>query len=220
MNSVPKIVVFDLDGTITKKDTYLAYLFGFLKKYPARIHRLVLLPFAVFIHLIGVRNNTWLKKVFLNAFLKGVNKEIIFEWTDEFVDTIIANGLREGAIQELQMHKQAGDKLLLVSASLDIYVNAFGGKLGFDYVICTNAEWDDQNNLTGDLASDNCYGQEKISRLQEWLVQQNKQVVDIAYSDHHSDIPLLNFAQTGVAVCPSKKLSTMISCNHLKLQYW
>ncbi len=220
MSNSSKIVVFDLDGTITKKDTYLPFLFGFLRKNPRYMFRLGFLPFAVLLHLIGLRDNTWLKVVFLKAFLKGEHKDSLVEWVNEFVDKTIDNGLREGAIHELNLHKNAGDTLLLVSASLDIYVNAFGGKLGFDYVLCTNAEWDHQERLTGKLITNNCYGQEKISRLTEWLHQQDKRRIDIAYSDHHSDIALLNFAKTGVAVCPSKKLSTLIHCNHLKLQYW
>ena len=220
MDYSPKIVVFDLDGTITKKDTYLPFLFGFLRNHPQHIFRCGFLPFAVFMHLAGMRDNTWLKKVFLKAFLKGVNKEIVSEWVNEFVDKTIDYGLRDGALYELELHKQAGDTLLLVSASLDVYVNTFGGKLGFDYVLCTNAEWDDQDRLTGGLISNNCYGEEKISRLKEWLHHQNRQHIDIAYSDHHSDIHLLSFAKTGVAVCPSKKLSSLIHGNRLKLQYW
>ena len=220
MSYSPKLVVFDLDGTITKKDTYLPFLFGFLRKHPSYIVRCGFLPFAVFMHLTGMRDNTWLKKVFLKAFLKNVDKEAVSDWTSEFVDSTIANGLREGAVYELDLHKKAGDTLLLVSASLDIYVNEFGGKLGFDYVLCTNAEWDHQGRLTGGLKTENCYGEEKIFRLKEWLNQQHKKRIDIAYSDHHSDIHLLSFAQTGVAVCPSKKLSSLIQCNHLKLQYW
>ena len=107
-----------------------------------------------------------------------------------------------------------------MSASLDLYVNRIGEKLGVHATLCTEVELDDSGCITGDLKTENCYGQEKILRLESWLQQHGGESVDIAYSDHHSDIPLLNFANIGVAVSPSKKLAEFIQVNQLKLVHW
>ena len=32
-----RVVLFDLDGTLTRRDTYLAYLIGYLLRHPARL---------------------------------------------------------------------------------------------------------------------------------------------------------------------------------------
>lgn len=220
MSKHATVIVFDLDGTITRRDTYLPFLFGLLLRKPWIIYRLIGLPFAVVMHLAGMRNNTWLKKVFLKAFLKGMTEQQINIWVDSFADKVINNGLRDGAVAELNKHIQAGSCVLLVSASLDIYVNCIGEKLGVHATLCTEVEFDDYGCITGDLKTENCYGQEKISRLECWLQQHGAKSVDIAYSDHHSDIPLLNFADIGVAVSPSKKLSEFIQVNELKLVHW
>ena len=70
------VAVFDLDGTITRRDTYLAYLLGFLGRHPERWSRAAPLPFAVLYHLAGWRSNTWLKTTFLRAVLgaEGVSR--------------------------------------------------------------------------------------------------------------------------------------------------
>lgn len=220
MSQLSKIIVFDLDGTITQKDTYLPFLFGFLAKKPWLVFRLVALPFAVFIHLSGMRNNTWLKKVFLKAFLKGMKQEDIDSWVEEFADNIVNKGSRVGALEELQKHVEAGSCVLLVSASLDVYVNRIAEKLGVHATLCTEVDYDRGGAITGNLKTQNCYGAEKISRLEEWLENHGANSIDIAYSDHHSDIPLLNFAEIGVAVCPTKKLADIVQPNQLKLVRW
>ena len=220
MSSHSKIIVFDLDGTITQRDTYLPFLFGFLLRKPWRVFRLIGLPFAVVMHLAGLRNNTWLKKVFLKAFMKGLTQQQLNSWVESFSNKIMHQGLRDGAVAELQKHIQAGSCVLLVSASLGIYVHRIGEKLGVHATLCTEAEFDDNGRITGRLATDNCYGQEKISRLESWLKIHGGESVAIAYSDHHSDIPLLNYAGVGVAVSPSKKLADIIHTNQLKLVHW
>lgn len=219
MSKSRKIVVFDLDGTITQKDTYLPFLFGLLLRKPWIAFRLISLPFAVVMHLCGVRSNTWLKKVFLKAFLKGMRQQDIDPWVERFADKLLRNGLREGAVEELQKHMQAGSCVLLVSASLDIYVNRIGERLGVHAILCTQVEYM-QGRITGGLSSENCYGQEKISRIEAWLADHSASSVDVAYSDHHSDIPLLNYAQVGVAVSPSKRLAEIVQPNQLKLVHW
>ena len=215
-----KIVVFDLDGTITQRDTYLPFLFGLLRRKPWIALRLYILPFAVAMYYAGLRNNTWLKKTFLKAFMKGLKASQIDQWVEDFTDQTIAQGLRDGALSELEKHKQANACILLVSASLDIYVNRFAEKLGFHATLCTQVEWDEKGRLTGSLATENCYAEEKIKRLHLWLQEHGGEAVDVAYSDHHSDIALLNFAEIGVAVSPSKKLAEIIRSNHLKLVNW
>jgi len=62
-----KISIFDLDGTLTKTDTYLPYLIGFLKRNPRRWLKAIILPFAVVMFYLKIRNNEWLKTIFLQS---------------------------------------------------------------------------------------------------------------------------------------------------------
>ncbi len=220
MNKSANIVVFDLDGTITQRDTYLPFLFGFLLRKPWIAYRLIALPFAVLLYLLGKRSNTWLKTIFLKAFLKGMSEKDLAEWVEQFSEHIFQHGLRSGAIIELSNHINAGSCVLLVSASLDVYVKRLGEKLGVHATLCTEVEFDTNGRITGALKTQNCYGQEKISRIQSWLDDHGANAIEIAYSDHHSDIPLLNFAEIGVAVSPSKKLAEFVQPHHFKLVHW
>jgi hypothetical protein len=90
------LALFDLDGTITRRDTYLAYLLGFLARHPERWPRATPLPLAVLGYLLGVRDNTWLKTTFLRAILGGAPRSLLASWTEIFLNQMLDSGLRPG----------------------------------------------------------------------------------------------------------------------------
>lgn len=88
------VAIFDLDGTLTYFDSYLAYLFGFLFRNPRRVVRIVSLPWVVLRYSVGRLNNTALKEHFLEAIMGGASRREVESWTSIFVDHLLARGLR------------------------------------------------------------------------------------------------------------------------------
>jgi phosphatidylglycerophosphatase C len=203
MNGQPSLVVFDLDGTLTRRDTYLLYLFGYLMRHPWCVFRLLHLPWIVGMFYLGILDHTQLKERFLGAFLRGTRRAVLQQWTTIFIDKLISCSMRREALAMLEKHRQNGDLLVLLSASLDIYVEALGDRLCVDHVICTRAHWEG-DSLSGGLLGLNCYGEEKVHRLQE-LRKRYEDMKLIAYADHHSDIPLLRLADAGILVNGTRK---------------
>ena len=66
-------------------------------------------------------------------------------------------------------HRQAGHRVVIVSASPTVYLDAAGRRLGVDAVLATELEVGADGRLTGRLAGPNCRGEEKVKRLQAWL---------------------------------------------------
>jgi HAD superfamily hydrolase (TIGR01490 family) len=192
------LVVFDLDGTLTRGDTYVRYLFGYLVRHPWRFGRVLHLPWFVLQFYLGRITNTVLKEKFLSACLGGLERPVLLRWTETFLDKLFASGFREGGLITLDQHQKRGDVLVLLTASLDLYVDQVGSRLGFHHVICSRVEWQG-NNLSGRLSGPNRYGAEKVRCLQA-LKKQYRGYTVIAYADHHSDIPLLQLADDGVLV--------------------
>lgn len=214
------IIVFDLDGTLTKRDTYLPFLLGYLFRHPWRFIRTLHLPFAVLIHLLGLRSNSWLKQVFLKACMGDLSRKSLIPWVKNFTQSLLHSGLRAGAIKKLHQYKKDGATLVLVSASLDIYVEEIGYSLGFKHIICTQVKWDENDCLMGELLTENCYGHEKVRRIIKWLRENQQEHVDIAYTDHHSDLPLLQWANVGVAVNPTEKLRLVSQETQIEMETW
>jgi len=192
------LVVFDLDGTLTRRDTYVRYLFGYLIRHPWRFVRVLHLPWFVLQFYLGRISNTALKQTFLRACLGGLERPALLRWTQTFLDKLFAGGFVQEGLITLDRHHKRGDVLVLLTASLDLYVDDLGNRLGFHHVICTRVEWQ-RNKLSGRLSGPNRYGTEKVRCLQT-LKEQYRGHPVIAYADHHSDIPLLQLADEGVLI--------------------
>ena len=201
------IAIFDLDRTITTKDTFIGFLTGFLWRHPWRCLRTIGLPIAFMQFALGHKDNGWLKERFLNAFLGGVSRTSLNSWVDVYIKRVLAKGLRPGAVQAIGRHRAAGDHLVLATASLDFYVAAIGAELGFDRVISTCADWTPSRTLSGKFATANCYGAEKLRRVSEVYQSKRRDRPVVAYSDHHADLPLLRWADQAFAVNPTPTLA-------------
>ena len=202
----PTIVIFDLDSTITKKDTYVAFLLSILKTYPQRLLRCGFLPVAILIHKSGIKDNSWLKETFLTAIAGGLSQSQLSTCSDQFIAKLKNTGIRSKALQKIQQHRDADHKLVLASASFDFYVKKLGHQLGFEAIVCTQPSWNEQNKLTGKINGQNCYGKYKLKRLKEILDIDKNDITTIAYTDHHSDEPLLEWVDKAIAVNPTRKL--------------
>ena len=123
------VAVFDLDSTLTYYDTYLRYLIGFLCAHPRRVWRIWRLPLDVLMFKCRLHDNTWLKSRFLTSILGGLTKVELSLWTQRFADRVIKGGLRPSAIKVLRDHQQRGDRTVLLSASLDIFVKELAARL-------------------------------------------------------------------------------------------
>ena len=99
--------------------------------------------------------------------------------------------LRPLAMQKLNWHKQNGDKIVIVSASLEKYLAPWREKNGFE-LIASRLEVRDER-ITGNLAGLNCHGKEKVRRIKEKydLLGFNK---ICAYGDTKGDLPMIDLA--------------------------
>ena len=127
--------------------------------------------------------------------------------------------LRAG-LQCMSRHRREGHRLVLATASPDIYVRLLGERLGFDDVICTRFQWDDSDRLTGELDGDNCYGDVKRAKVETYIDEQNYSGGLFVYTDHHSDLPLLRVATCPVAVNPTPSLKRAASELGIPIVRW
>jgi len=220
MHSGKTIAVFDLDKTITKSDTYVPFLLRILLHNPRRVLVLPKLSFAVARYMLGLRDNSWLKEEFLRGLASNMRRSEIADMGEKFVQKLLGGGLILDALARIEHHRQCGHVLILATASVDLYAKLIGKRLGFDTVVCTLTEWSDDDRLTGNLASQNCYGPRKKERIANIL--QEFGVFDelVVYSDHHSDLPLMELADAAVSVNPTRTLRKVSEENQFTIQLW
>ncbi len=120
---------------------------------------------------------------------KGWSKEKIARACQSFFDKKLQPDLRQKALNYI-LHLRQKDtnvKLVLLSASCDVWLQPLADYLGAD-LVCTQLDYNTQKVFTGRFATPNCKGQEKVSRL---LKQYSADVYEfICYADSRSDLPL------------------------------
>ncbi|EGV33163.1 HAD-superfamily subfamily IB hydrolase, TIGR01490 [Thiorhodococcus drewsii AZ1] len=183
----PVVAAFDFDGTITTRDTFVPFLslaFG---------RRRVALAFAV-LAVEGV-------KVWLRLSTRDRFKELIVAklFRDASVSRLSAVGreharrieslIRPAALERIRWHHDQGHHLVMVSASLDLYLEGIAEHLGFQDLLCT-APSRDQSAFDGGLEGPNCRGPEKVRRL-EALLGDLSDVELYAYGDSAGDREML-----------------------------
>jgi HAD superfamily phosphoserine phosphatase-like hydrolase len=136
--------------------------------------------------------------VWIAAILGGCTRAEIASWTARFVPQLIESGLIADARATLEQHRRAGDYLVLLSASPDLYVAEIGRALGFAETVCTGIEWVN-GHLTGRLATPNRRGAEK-ARCLAALRTEHPGLPVTAYGNAASDLPHLALAERGVLV--------------------
>ena len=186
------LAVFDLDGTITRSDTLAPYLWGYLWRRPWRVLRgIAAVPAALSFPI--TRDRGRLKGAAVHAILGGATRESLDRWSEKFLGRLLPYGLFDEALGAIEKHRKAGDRLLLMSASTDIYVPRIGKLLGFDEVICTQVRWRPDGRLDGHLSSLNCRGEEK-QRCLAAVVARDKPDRIYAYGNSSSDLHHMRLA--------------------------
>lgn len=191
------IAFFDLDGTITHRDTLFPLVLRQLCRRPWHLARLLRVVPAV-IRFAFVRDRAALKQSLLRATLRGFPRDELTRTSRAFVSETIERRCFREAIAAIRRHREQGHYLVLMSASVDFYVPEFGRQLGFDQVISTGVAWNG-DRLDGTLTTANRRGEEKARCLNE-LVAGRNDTHTFAYGNSDSDLPHLKLARHGLLV--------------------
>ncbi|MGH8328282.1 MAG: HAD-IB family phosphatase, partial [Steroidobacteraceae bacterium] len=169
-----------------------------LHRSPWRLLSLLLVLPVLLAYAVGLIDRGGLKSAFILLALGGRRRKTLELWTARFVERLIAHGLFAQAVAAIQGHARAGDHLVLLSASTDLYVPAIGRALGFQEVICTGVRWSGER-LRGTLTTPNRRGEEK-ARCVVALRARHPGIEAVAYGNAASDLEHLNLVERGVLI--------------------
>jgi HAD superfamily hydrolase (TIGR01490 family) len=211
------IAVFDLDGTITRRDTFLPYLRGWLRRHPRR-GWIWIIGAASCRFVFGDRDRGRLKSELIHRLMSGATQAEVAEWSREFVDGLDDDMLCPGALEAMERHRRAGDWLVLLSASVDLYVPRIGVRFGFDETICTGVAWRD-GRLDGSLTTPNRRADEKL-RCVESLRMRFTGAAIAAYGNSGSDLVHLRAVDRPMLVNGSRSARRAASQSGILVADW
>jgi HAD superfamily hydrolase (TIGR01490 family) len=136
-------------------------------------------------------------------------------WEREQVSAIVHDALIETvepliyaeALELMEIHRQAGDRIYLVSAAPEEIVSPLAELLGVDGSLASRARLDEQDRYTGAMEF-YCYGPNKALAIEELAERVGISLASSsAYSDSATDVPMLECVGHPFAVNPDKALA-------------
>jgi HAD superfamily hydrolase (TIGR01490 family) len=128
-------------------------------------------------------------------------------WREDFLREKIEPVIAPGAQPLIDKHRAQGDHTLIMTATNSFITAPVAARLGVDELIATDPEEID-GRFTGRIAGTPNFQHGKVERLAQWRASRSEPIQHITfYSDSRNDLPLLEVADTAVAVDPDAVLA-------------
>jgi len=185
------LALFDFDGTITNSDSLLGFLKYFAGKknyYMIKYIKCFHYYLSYYFGLIGYEK---LKRKMIYYIIKKEKVGELNIIAKQYYEKFIRNDVKVTALKALNKHKKKGDKVVVVSASLEILLQFFCKDHGLD-LIANNLVIRDGIYL-GEIEGRDCNGIEKVKRIKANYNLSNYKNI-YAYGDSKFDLPMLEIA--------------------------
>jgi HAD superfamily hydrolase (TIGR01490 family) len=128
------------------------------------------------------------------------------QWHREFMRDCIEPIILAKGEALLAEHREAGDQLLIITATNRFVTGPIAARLGVDTLLATECEMHD-GRYTGRTIDVPCFKEGKVTRLNRWLTETGLSLDGSCfYSDSMNDLPLLEQVSRPIAVDPDPRL--------------
>jgi len=191
------IVFFDFDSTISSKDSlvdFIQFAVGSTCYYTGLLY---LLP-TLIAYTLKLLPNQIAKERMISLFFKGWPAGKFQALADHYSRTRLDTIVREQARKRINWHQSQGHKVVVVSASMESWLQLWCKSNQLE-LIATQLEITN-GQLTGRFTSRNCYGAEKVNRIQSRYDLSTFRHI-YAYGDSRGDKPMLSLADKAFYRC-------------------
>jgi HAD superfamily hydrolase (TIGR01490 family) len=188
-----RVAAFDFDGTLSRKDSlgpFLELVCGRAQLYRELARRAPVLAGVA----VGLGDRDAEKARLVGRLLAGRPIDAIRASGAEYARGLTeSDALRPEMLERVAWHRAEGHEIVIVSASLDVYLEPLAPMLGVDAALCTRLGVGADGRLDGRLDGGNVRGPEKLRRVREWLGDGDAELW--AYGDSAGDRELLAAAE-------------------------
>lgn len=142
-------------------------------------------------------------------FLKNNTRKFLNDVRSDYIEEIIKPMVLKKAVDLVSQHKEAGDSLLIITATNSFITKPIGELFGIENLIGTDPE-ERLGEFTGNVKGTPSFKEGKVTRLFDWLDARDFKLTDFEktffYSDSHNDLALLEVVTNPVVVNGDKIL--------------
>ena len=188
-----KLILFDFDGTLTTKDTMIEFI-RFVRGGGKSLWSYAWLFPTLFGMKMGWVANDRAKVRLLKHHFAGMSRQDLEGFAKRFCKEVVPGLLRPEGIRVLEAYRADGDRVILVSASLELWLKPWAEDRDIE-LLSTKGAWEG-DRFTGELDGPNCNGEEKVRRVRAHVREEIYSEV-IAYGDSSGDKAMLAMADQG-----------------------
>jgi len=184
--------LYDFDGTVTSKDTTSLLLIELLKLRPWRFTGVLW-----FLSRLVSSNNSLSKQEYKNKaighLIKNLSESQLRGALHSFSNKVKFT-YRQSVLKSIDKSIQDNLTVLIVTASPSFAIKMCVSDFK---VLVLGTEFEKKNDIyTGNINGMNCYGCEKVNRINKWAKSNNITLnVETAWSDHISDYDMLHLSR-------------------------
>ena len=187
-----EVVLFDFDGTLSCRDSNVAFA-KYCFRHSIRPWFFLPLMGVCAISRLFVPDGIWWRE--------NIRRFLTPQMVKKFAPGFIKQHKLERfgwAKERVQSERDAGRKVLMISASPDYLLRPLVRDMKFDAVFCS--EMDKKKPWKYEFL---CWGKNKVLIMDEWA-KENKIIPHVirAYSDSKSDLPMMEIAEEQVWIDP------------------
>lgn len=189
------LALFDFDGTLCTRDSFTHFIFYALSKRHIVRQGIKILPWIQAYYLKLYPAPSMRIKLFDSMF-RDTPLPPIQQLAKEYAQQLM-NHLDPKLYAQLKQHQLRGDKVVIVSASIDLYLKPLADLLDVE-LICTEVDIRNQI-ITGTYTTPDCSSEQKKQRV---LRQYNLDHFELvyAYGNSHEDLDMMSLADASYMV--------------------
>jgi len=184
------LALFDFDDTITTREVFRPFLAVAVAPHRIAIARVVLAPVGLGYRL-GLISGAFVRACIIRFGFTGVALADLQATGRDFADATLPSVMRPEALARLDWHRAQGDRIVVVSGSLDLYLAHWCEERGIE-LICSSLEHRN-GRLTGRYEGEQCFGLEKARRVRAAYDLAAFPVI-YAYGDSKDDLDMIGLA--------------------------
>ncbi|MFC0682927.1 HAD family hydrolase [Lysobacter korlensis] len=184
------LALFDFDGTITERDTMPDFMLAAVRPGRVAVGKLVLLP-LVLGYKLGIVSGSVVRAAICRFGFWGIPATELEQHGSVFAESFLPSVLRPQAMERTAWHKARGDRVVVVSGGLDLYLKHWAKAHGLE-LLCSSLELRG-GRYTGRYQGAQCVRAEKVRRVQVAFPTDTYRRV-FAYGDTPEDHDLLAMA--------------------------
>lgn len=188
---MPNLALFDFDGTISFKDNFIPFIFYATVPRRLAIGKIILSP-LILGYKLKIVPATVIRRCIVCFSFRGRREKELRKLGKIYSREVVSQSIRPYALERIQWHKSQGDTIVVVSASLDVYLLDWCNKHELD-LMSSKLEVRKDGVLTGRYIDGDYAGKEKARRVRTKYDLLEYPVI-YAYGDSQEDKELLSLA--------------------------